>query len=115
MAWTYSRVARLKKLWAEGVPTIKIGRRLGTTKNAIIGKADRLNLAEHVSFNKRFSTQEWAVRLLRMDTMRRRGVTAKNIGRTLGISGRTVQFYAAEYGLTKTFNASCFNGNRPNQ
>lgn len=37
-------VERLRALWAEGHSTAEIGRRLGMTKNAIVGKAKRLNL-----------------------------------------------------------------------
>ena len=42
--WTEERVAQLGKLWAEGLSTAEIGRRLGITKNAVVGKAHRLNL-----------------------------------------------------------------------
>jgi GcrA cell cycle regulator len=39
------RHARLVALWAEGVSSAEIGRRLGTTKNAVVGAAHRLGLA----------------------------------------------------------------------
>ncbi|MEK7505920.1 MAG: GcrA family cell cycle regulator [Patescibacteria group bacterium] len=43
--WTDERVARLKSLWAEGLSASQIARRLGnTTKNAVIGKINRLGL-----------------------------------------------------------------------
>ncbi len=44
MEWTEEIVAHLRALWCEGVPTAEIGRRLGITKNAVIGKAHRLVL-----------------------------------------------------------------------
>jgi GcrA cell cycle regulator len=45
-AWTEERVALLRKLWAEGLTAAAIASRLGgTTKNAVIGKADRLGLS----------------------------------------------------------------------
>lgn len=44
MNWTPEIIARLRELWAAGVPTIQIARELGTTKNAIIGNAHRLYL-----------------------------------------------------------------------
>ena len=44
MEWTEETVARLRGLWSEGLPTAEIGRRLGITKNAVIGKAHRLVL-----------------------------------------------------------------------
>ena len=43
--WNDNRTARLRELWDEGLPTAEIGRRLGITKNAVIGKVWRLDLA----------------------------------------------------------------------
>ena len=42
--WTQERVDDLAKLWREGFSTAEIGRRLGLTKNAVVGKAHRLAL-----------------------------------------------------------------------
>src|SRR3954468_20415012 len=42
--WNDENVRRLQTLWAEGHSTAEIGRRMGVTKNAIVGKAHRLNL-----------------------------------------------------------------------
>ena len=42
--WTDDVIGRLKALWAEGHSTAEIGRRLGVSKNAIVGKAHRLEL-----------------------------------------------------------------------
>jgi GcrA cell cycle regulator len=42
--WTQERVEALGKLWREGHSTAEIGRRLGLTKNAVVGKAHRLEL-----------------------------------------------------------------------
>jgi len=47
--WTEEAVARLRALWAESHSTAEIGRRMGTSKNAIIGKAHRLRLAPRAS------------------------------------------------------------------
>lgn len=44
MDWTSEIIGRLRALWAEGHSTAEIGRRLGVSKNAIVGKAHRLNL-----------------------------------------------------------------------
>ncbi len=44
ISWTDEVVARLRGLWDEGHSTAEIGRRLGTTKNAVVGKAHRLSL-----------------------------------------------------------------------
>ncbi len=42
--WTPERKAELRKLWDDGLSTREIGRRMGITKNAAIGKAHRLGL-----------------------------------------------------------------------
>lgn len=44
MDWTDNAIAILRQLWAEGHSTAEIGRRMGCSKNAIIGKAFRLDL-----------------------------------------------------------------------
>lgn len=44
MEWTEEAVARLRQLWHEGHSTAEIGRRMGVSKNAVVGKAHRLNL-----------------------------------------------------------------------
>ena len=42
--WNEQVVARLRSLWAEGHSTAEIGRRLGVSKNAVVGKVHRLDL-----------------------------------------------------------------------
>jgi GcrA cell cycle regulator len=44
MDWTTEAIERLKALWAEGHSTAEIGRRMGISKNAVVGKAHRLSL-----------------------------------------------------------------------
>ncbi|GBQ21819.1 hypothetical protein AA0472_0571 [Acetobacter estunensis NRIC 0472] len=44
MEWTDETIGRLKALWQEGLSTAEIGRQLGITKNAVVGKAHRLGL-----------------------------------------------------------------------
>ncbi|HZF75163.1 MAG TPA: GcrA family cell cycle regulator [Acetobacteraceae bacterium] len=44
MDWTAEAIDRLRGLWAEGHSTAEIGRRMGISKNAVVGKAHRLNL-----------------------------------------------------------------------
>jgi GcrA cell cycle regulator len=44
MDWTEETILILRALWDEGHSTAEIGRRLGVTKNAVVGKAHRLNL-----------------------------------------------------------------------
>ena len=44
MEWTDDVIVRLRALWMEGHSTAEIGRRLGVSKNAVVGKAHRLEL-----------------------------------------------------------------------
>ena len=41
MTWTPERVEILNRLFEEGLPTSEIGRRMGLTKNTIIGRLHR--------------------------------------------------------------------------
>jgi GcrA cell cycle regulator len=49
MEWTDETIARLRELWAEGLSTAEIGRRMAVSKNAVVGKAHRLNLTARPS------------------------------------------------------------------
>jgi GcrA cell cycle regulator len=42
--WTDAKVAQLRTLWREGHATLEIGRRMKLSKNAVVGKAHRLEL-----------------------------------------------------------------------
>jgi GcrA cell cycle regulator len=44
MEWTDETIQRLRLLWNDGLSTAEIGRRLGISKNAVVGKAHRLDL-----------------------------------------------------------------------
>jgi GcrA cell cycle regulator len=47
--WTDDLIVELGKLWTEGHSTAEIGRRLGVSKNSVVGKAHRLSLAPRPS------------------------------------------------------------------
>jgi GcrA cell cycle regulator len=49
MDWTATTIDVLRALWDEGHSTAEIGRRMGVTKNAIVGKAHRLDLPARAS------------------------------------------------------------------
>ncbi|WP_137126002.1 GcrA family cell cycle regulator [Roseomonas sp. HF4] len=56
MDWTAEAIERLKALWTEGHSTAEIGRRMGISKNAVVGKAHRLNLSARPSPIRRDAT-----------------------------------------------------------
>ena len=45
MGWTVEMIEELKKLWAQGITTGEIGKKLGVSKNSIVGKVHRLGLS----------------------------------------------------------------------
>ncbi len=47
--WNDDTVAKLRQLWDEGHSTAEIGRHLGVSKNAVVGKAHRLDLPSRKS------------------------------------------------------------------
>jgi GcrA cell cycle regulator len=49
MDWTEETIAHLRALWAEGHSTAEIGRRMSVSKNAVVGKAHRLQLTARPS------------------------------------------------------------------
>ena len=53
MSWNEENVARLRELWDQGLPTAQIGKLLGFTKNAVVGKAHRIGLERRPSPIKR--------------------------------------------------------------
>ncbi len=60
MAWTDQMVEDLKKMWDEGLTTGEIGKRLGVSKNSIVGKVHRLQLVARPSPIKKKETTETA-------------------------------------------------------
>lgn len=44
MSWTPEKIKQLKKLWQKGKSTVEIGKELGMSKNAVVGKVHRLAL-----------------------------------------------------------------------
>ncbi|NGM22970.1 GcrA cell cycle regulator [Roseomonas stagni] len=60
MDWSAEAIERLRALWAEGHSTAEIGRRMGVSKNAVVGKAHRLNLPARPSPIRREAVAEKA-------------------------------------------------------
>lgn len=64
--WTPERTAALITLWTHGVSASKIGARLGVTKNAVIGKAFRLQLPKRRPSASDPSDEQSVIRLERL-------------------------------------------------
>ena len=59
--WTPLLVDQLAVLWKQGLSTAEIGRKLGISKNAVVGKAHRLALTPRPSPLKRPPVRQPAV------------------------------------------------------
>jgi GcrA cell cycle regulator len=62
MDWTSEQITQLTQLWREGLSTAEIGKRLGISKNAVVGKAHRLHLDSRPSPIKRVGPRPAIVR-----------------------------------------------------
>ena len=62
MAWTPERIEELTQLWKAGHSASVIGKRLGVSKNAVVGKAHRLKLPARPSPIRRQSKSPTPVR-----------------------------------------------------
>ena len=49
MPWDDNNVSKLRELWDQGLPTAQIGKLLGFTKNAVVGKAHRIGVERRPS------------------------------------------------------------------
>ena len=58
MAWTEKMVEDLKIMWDQGLTTGEIGKRLGVSKNSIVGKVHRLQLPARPSPIRKKSDKE---------------------------------------------------------
>lgn len=56
MTWTAEKIKQLKKLWQKGKSTVEIGKELGISKNAVVGKVHRLELEARPSPIKKASS-----------------------------------------------------------
>ena len=62
MDWTPDQITQLTQLWRQGLSTAEIGKRLGISKNAVVGKAHRLHLDSRPSPIKRVGPRPAIVR-----------------------------------------------------
>jgi GcrA cell cycle regulator len=82
MEWSEEIIVRLRALWADGHSTAEIGRRLGISKNAVVGKAHRLDLPARPSPIRRGGPQSGAPR--RPSPRRTSGPTLPPLSSTSG-------------------------------
>lgn len=87
---------KLERLWRRGVPTREIAATLGVTGNAVIGKADRLGLPDHINYSKARWVRTRRRKLTRLWQM---GVPVAEIGASLGCSRVRVSQIASDLGL----------------
>ncbi len=89
--WTEQRVADLRRMWNEGLSASQIARRLGnTTKNAVIGKAYRLDLASSTKWTEELTAELKSLSHQRLSTSviaSRLGVTEREVLRRRRESG----------------------------
>ena len=61
MSWTEEKVAKLKELWGKGNTASQIAEIIGgISRNAVIGKAHRLNLSAKIKTRSAISNQSFS-------------------------------------------------------
>ncbi len=74
MSWTDEKVAKLKELWGKGSTASQIAEIIGgISRNAVIGKAHRLNLSAKIKTRTTTSNQNFEVSLKEKNIKRNRG------------------------------------------
>ena len=90
MDWTDETIERLRTLWAEGHSTEEIGRRMGVSKNAIVGKAHRLRLPSRPSPIRKQPYQDISDRDAEITRMSANGMSIVAIAAHYKMSSKTV-------------------------
>lgn len=97
--WTQERDAQLRSFWDAGYSGTEIGKRMGITKSAAIGRAHRLKLAPRVSpiatISRPWTEEEDATLRRLYDGF----LTRKQIGEKLQRSEDAVRYRASHLGL----------------
>ena len=61
MSWTEEKVSKLKELWGKGNTASQIAEIIGgVSRNAVIGKAHRLNLSAKIKTDNNFNQKFWS-------------------------------------------------------
>ena len=78
MSWTEEKVAKLKELWGKGNTASQIAEIIGgISRNAVIGKAHRLNLSAKIKTRTATSNQNFDSATNEKNTQKRRGRKSK--------------------------------------
>ena len=78
MSWTEEKVAKLKELWGKGNTASEIAKIIGgISRNAVIGKAHRLNLSAKIKTRAATSNQNYENSLDRNNLKSRKGRKSK--------------------------------------
>ncbi len=78
MSWTDEKVAKLKELWGKGSTASQIAEIIGgVSRNAVIGKAHRLNLSAKIKTRAATSSQNFDTSLEEKNIKNRRGRKSK--------------------------------------
>ena len=78
MSWTEEKVAKLKELWGKGNTASQIAEIIGgITRNAVIGKAHRLNLSAKIKTRTATSNQKFENKLEAKELKTKRGSRSK--------------------------------------
>jgi hypothetical protein len=94
--WTDEKVSELERLWNEGVTTPEIGRLIGASKNAVIGKAHRLHLPARQSPIKSVSREITD----RVDFLVKLGLSTTDISKRVGVSSEFAREKAKRVGVS---------------
>jgi GcrA cell cycle regulator len=78
MSWTEEKVSKLKELWGKGNTASQIAEIIGgISRNAVIGKAHRLNLSAKIKTRTATSNKNFEKSIEENDTKSRRGRKSK--------------------------------------
>lgn len=110
MEWNDETIARIRTLWSEGHSTAEIGRRMGVSKNAVVGKAHRLNLPARPSPIRRGTGEK---RATVRPTIRR--VTGPTLPALQSVPRQTASPHAGPSGMTPAHKASAMIRPVPSQ
>ena len=98
MNWTPEQISELRRLWAEGLSTARIGREIGVSKNAVIGRARRMKLPRRQDPVSPMDPEKRA----RIIELIRSGLTNAAVADLVGSNHTTISDFRQAYGLPRS-------------